>query len=239
VVAWGCDLWGEISVPSGLGEVSAVATGARFSLALKADGTVAASGENATGLLKPPAGLSDVVAIAGGFNHALALKREGKVVAWGWNVYGQTNVPAGLEGVVSIAAGAYHSLALKSDGTVVGWGLNDHKETEPPAGLSNVSAVAAGVGFSLALVGEGAPAGEPPSITAQPQSRTNLAGTTATFSVTASGTGPLSYQWLINGTNLVDGVRISGAASSSLALPQSRPMMRVATPSSSPTPLVP
>ena len=35
----------------------------------------------------------------------------------------------------------------------------------------------------------------PPSITEQPQSRTVNAGNTVTFSVTASGTAPLSYQW--------------------------------------------
>ena len=35
-------------------------------------------------------------------------------------------------------------------------------------------------------------------ITRQPQSVTNLAGTTATFSVSATGTPPLAYQWLFN-----------------------------------------
>ncbi len=34
-----------------------------------------------------------------------------------------------------------------------------------------------------------------PVITQQPQNQTNLAGTTATFSVAATGTEPLSYQW--------------------------------------------
>src|SRR5207253_956006 len=35
----------------------------------------------------------------------------------------------------------------------------------------------------------------PPTITTQPASRTVTAGQTATFSVTATGTAPLSYQW--------------------------------------------
>jgi len=35
----------------------------------------------------------------------------------------------------------------------------------------------------------------PPAITAQPQSQTIAAGTAVTLSVTATGTGPLSYQW--------------------------------------------
>ena len=51
-----------------------------------------------------------------------------------------------------------------------------------------------------------------PSITAQPQSQSVAIGATATFSVTASGTAPLSYQWRANGVN------ISGATSSSYSL---------------------
>lgn len=40
----------------------------------------------------------------------------------------------------------------------------------------------------------------PPSISQQPQSRTNTARSTATFSVAASGTAPLSYRWFFNQT---------------------------------------
>src|SRR5262249_54862175 len=43
----------------------------------------------------------------------------------------------------------------------------------------------------------------PPSILTPPQSRTNLAGSTATFNVTAEGTAPLNYQWFFNGTNSI------------------------------------
>src|SRR5882672_9094448 len=43
------------------------------------------------------------------------------------------------------------------------------------------------------------PAGVAPSITAQPVSQTVTAGQTATFSVTASATAPLRYQWQRNG----------------------------------------
>ena len=34
----------------------------------------------------------------------------------------------------------------------------------------------------------------PPTITTQPASQTNLAGTTVSFSVAVTGTGPLTYQ---------------------------------------------
>ena len=47
----------------------------------------------------------------------------------------------------------------------------------------------------------------PPSITAQPLSQTVTIGQSGTFSVTATGTAPLSYQWQENG------VAISGATS--------------------------
>jgi hypothetical protein len=52
-----------------------------------------------------------------------------------------------------------------------------------------------------------------PSITAQPTSQTITAGQTATFSVTATGTAPLSYQWQKSGTP------ITGATSSSYTTP--------------------
>jgi len=45
----------------------------------------------------------------------------------------------------------------------------------------------------------------PPAITAQPQSRTNLAGSTATFSVTATGSAPLAYQWFFQGSTALPG----------------------------------
>jgi uncharacterized protein YdaL len=54
--------------------------------------------------------------------------------------------------------------------------------------------------------------GLPPAITAAPASATATNGTTATFSVTASGTAPLSYQWEFGGAN------ISGATNATLSL---------------------
>lgn len=53
----------------------------------------------------------------------------------------------------------------------------------------------------------------PPAITQQPVSDTVNVGQTATFSVVASGTAPLSYRWQKNGSN------ISGATSASYTTP--------------------
>jgi hypothetical protein len=57
------------------------------------------------------------------------------------------------------------------------------------------------------------PAATAPSITSQPGNQTVTAGQTASFSVTASGTAPLTYQWRKNGTN------ITGATSASYTTP--------------------
>ena len=54
--------------------------------------------------------------------------------------------------------------------------------------------------------------GQFPSIASGPVSVNAGTGSTATFSVTATGPGPLTYQWLFNGTN------ISGATNSTLVL---------------------
>ncbi len=45
-------------------------------------------------------------------------------------------------------------------------------------------------------------ANTPPTITSQPTSQTIVAGQTATFSVVASGTAPLTYQWQKAGANI-------------------------------------
>jgi ASPM-SPD-2-Hydin domain-containing protein/glycosyl hydrolase family 123/immunoglobulin I-set domain protein len=57
------------------------------------------------------------------------------------------------------------------------------------------------------------PAPVAPSITTQPVSQTVTAGQTASFSVTATGSSPLGYQWSKNGTD------ISGATSASYTTP--------------------
>ncbi len=56
-----------------------------------------------------------------------------------------------------------------------------------------------------------------PSISASPTNPTVCVGSSASFSVTASG-GGLTYQWRRNGSNLSDGVNISGATTATLTI---------------------
>ncbi|OAS17880.1 S-layer homology domain-containing protein [Paenibacillus oryzisoli] len=132
-----------------------VSAGEKHSLALKADGTVVAWGNNTEGQTTVPAGLSGVMSIAAGWRYSLALKSDGTVVGWGHNTEGQRTVPGGLSSVIAIAAGWQHSLALKSDGTVVAWGNNDDGQASVPSGLTNVVAISAGRLHSLALKSDG------------------------------------------------------------------------------------
>ncbi len=58
----------------------------------------------------------------------------------------------------------------------------------------------------------------PPTITNPPASQAVLGGAGAGFSVGATGTAPLSFQWQQNGTNLANGANISGSATAALTI---------------------
>ena len=60
--------------------------------------------------------------------------------------------------------------------------------------------------------------GPVPVIIVGPQSQFTSAGSTVVFNVAAAGPPPLNFQWLKNGTNLVDGGNISGSTTSNLTL---------------------
>ncbi len=150
-------------------------------LALQADGTVLAWGQDNHGELGQERILSsttpvqvinlrDIAAISSGMDYSLALGADGTVWAWGANNYGElgdgskansaTPVQvAGLPAIAHIAAGSGTSLAVASDGSVWGWGWVAESQADYQvrriAGLENVSAVAAGQFYGLALKQDG------------------------------------------------------------------------------------
>jgi hypothetical protein len=62
------------------------------------------------------------------------------------------------------------------------------------------------------------PVTDRPQITSHPQSLRTTNGSGVSFSVTAASTAPLIYQWRKDGTNLLDGGRITGAMTTTLTI---------------------
>ena len=58
-----------------------------------------------------------------------------------------------------------------------------------------------------------------PQVTVNPVYQTNIVpGSDVSFSVIATGTAPLSYQWQKDGVDLTDGGRITGATTATLTI---------------------
>ena len=188
----------ETYVPFGLSGVQTLAGGDTHILALKADGSVIAWGDNTYNQSTVPAGLSGMVsAIAAGGNVSGVVKRDGTVQLWGDATFAQTSAPADLVGVRQLAIGRNHVIALKNDGTVVGWGSNTLGQRTTPAGLADVVAIAAGTEFSAALKRDGTVVTWGSSLV-----RTVPAGLSGVVAISACGT--------LNGGQFIDALKSDG-----------------------------
>jgi len=169
VWAWGCGNYGQLGngnfwdsgeVPhyrtrpvqtQNLNNVTAIAAGGDYTVALRNNGTVWAWGGNFSemgGTISESAvpvqvqNFNNVTAIAVGGDsnsgaHAVALRSDGTVWTWGANWADQLGNDPGtahratpaqvpnLNNVTAVAAGNLHTAVLRSDGTVWAWGFND------------------------------------------------------------------------------------------------------------------
>ena len=102
-----------VTIPD-FGNITAISAGEFFTLFLKADGTVLATGDNTFGQLgdgtqtvrsSPVAviNLSNVVATSASQLHSLALLQDGTMMAWGRNAEGQLGNGGGGSGQFSAA----------------------------------------------------------------------------------------------------------------------------------------
>ncbi|MGD0452381.1 MAG: IPT/TIG domain-containing protein [Solirubrobacteraceae bacterium] len=148
---------------SGVSGVTAIAAGARHSLALLSNGTVMAWGEDAFGELgdgsivrshqAPVAvsGLSGVTAIAAGGEHSLALLSDGTVATWGEDKYGELgNGTSGEPSDVPVAVSALGEVR----GIVAG-GSHDLAYTEPIPTVTAINPATGGAagGTSVTIAG--------------------------------------------------------------------------------------
>jgi hypothetical protein len=130
----------------------AVAAGRNHSLGLRADGSIAAWGQNTFNVPEPNTGF---VAVAADGTHSLVLRANHRIAAWGLR---QCNVvPEPNRRFVAVAAGDAHCLGLRGDGSIAAWGGNDYGQCDVPGPNTGFVAAAAGGAHSLGIWADGVP----------------------------------------------------------------------------------
>jgi alpha-tubulin suppressor-like RCC1 family protein len=206
--------------------VTAMSAGSGHSVVLKADGTLWGMGSNLEGQLgigsfSPSSPLvliaNGVLAVKAGSKHTLFLRADGSLWGMGANSAGQlgigTNANQNLpvlitNGVVAFSAGTSHSLYATGDGRLFGMGTGCNLGTGTAPDSTRPFSISDG-GFRVATLPEGPLASPAIAIGGGPYvTLTNKLinpGESATFSPSTPGeTGPLSFQWLRNGTNILN-----------------------------------
>ncbi|MGC1413657.1 MAG: choice-of-anchor D domain-containing protein, partial [Candidatus Acidiferrum sp.] len=122
--------------------------------------------------------------------------------------------------LISVSAGPFGVSGVTTPGTIVPGGSATINVSFTPTTAGNDSGSITITSndpntpaATVALSATGTSSAVAPTITTQPANQTVTAGQTATFSVVAGGTAPLSYQWQKNGVN------IAGATASSYTTP--------------------
>ncbi len=197
VVGWGAKSshpqfpydFGQLTPPPGLNNLIGISTSYEYSLGIRADGSVVAWGATLT--TNVPAGMTDIVQVAA-CNKGFALNRTGDVHAWTPYFRGnEASIVA--QGSAAIAGIADSAIALQRDGTIRD--LRQYTVSPLFRTLTNAWSVALAEDHGLTIT-------DWPVIVTEPKDQGVTRGESATFSVQASGTGPLTYQWHKNGVAL-------------------------------------
>ena len=159
-----------------------ISAGYYYTMAIKADGSLWAWGNNSErqlgdgttiGHSSPIKIMDNVAAVSAGGGYSMAIKADGSLWAWGYNEYGQlgdgtttdrSSPVMVMDNVAAVSAGVWHSTAIKADGSLWAWGRNDIGQlgdgttttrSSPVMVLENVAAVSAGAYHSIAIKADG------------------------------------------------------------------------------------
>jgi alpha-tubulin suppressor-like RCC1 family protein len=215
VVSWGDNSAGQTNVPANLTNVTAISAGGSHSMALRADGTITVWGDNSFGQSVNPYGLTNVSAIAAGGQHCMALNdgRPSLLV-----------VPQSQNAFVGMSIGFTAAIPNGVPSPVFQWqsnGTNINGATTLSLSLANLQLADAGI-YALVVSNQAGVLMAQATLTVTDslpvilQPPTNTLATVRSspvFSVLATGSQPLSYQWQRQGTN------IPGATASTLTVP--------------------
>lgn len=142
------------------------------------------------------------------------------LVSGTWTSNG-TIVASGVRFVTgSVQNGAVSLFATTGGSSATGGGtLYSYTDaTGYNGGVSGTATALATAATNTAFRGVAFAPGNAPAITAGPAAQTATVGETVTFSVTTTGSAPLSYQWRKDGVLLTNGGEISGADTAVLTL---------------------
>ncbi|MDB6058989.1 MAG: hypothetical protein JWO95_2833 [Verrucomicrobiales bacterium] len=229
VVAWGDNTYGQCTVPASVTNAIAISGGWGHSMAQLSDGHVVAWGMNYPGITNGhagfitvtnvPIGLSDVASLSSGEGHDLAMVRSGAPYI---RVQNQTvTVHVGSETLLTPVLGGTYPLQFQwfHEGSLIS-GATDRCLRLASVEMTNAGAytlvVSNLVGTTTSDAINLTVSASPYFLTPIPTQRNAVVGTPLCLPVTVGGAQPLNSLWQLNGNDLADGGRISGATLSTV-----------------------
>ena len=201
VVAWGGNQYGETNVPKNVTNIIAIASGGIYDLALRKDGRVVGWGYNGNHNTSVPISSTNVTEISAGF-YSLALLGDGPPHLT--TILDNLTPPVGSTVWLRVAATGVWPLSYQ-------WSFNGTNLPDATNAILRLMDIQFGQGGAYSVTVSNAFGTATSSnlvnvvpllITVQPQSQSVFGGTDVTFSVSAEGASPISFQWFYNGSGL-------------------------------------
>ncbi|HTL71901.1 MAG TPA: immunoglobulin domain-containing protein [bacterium] len=219
--------WGYLTnyLPSAITNMVAISAGFFDLTVLKNDGTASVFGPNAFNATNPPSGLTNVVAIGSGYYFETVLMAEPQPVF----AHQPTGTVAPEGGRAQFYAPALGRQPLNYQWRFNGGNLPSANsswlrlENVQASNYGDYSVIVSNSFGAITSAVARLDVPVPPAIVSQPQNTAVAVGNTASFTVSATGSPPLTIRWLRNGSPLSDDGRITGTATATLVISNAQP----------------